>query len=78
MVVYEMYLPTYMQERNLNVNEYMIKAPFMLTMMSPEARIYDSYTWFQRPDNIVRQKIDLIDTRSPELLYKVQSFMHHE
>lgn len=78
MVVYEMYCPNYVHERNLDVIAYMQDAPFMFTMMKDEERIYQTYQWFQRSNNIVRQKMELIDTRSPELLYKIQNFKGNE
>lgn len=78
MVVYEMYFPEYVYQRGLDVIEYMLRAPFMLTMMKEENRILETYTWFQRQDNIVRQKLSLLDTRSPEFLYKIQTFVPYE
>lgn len=78
MVVYELYFDEYMFERGLDVIRYMLHAPFMLTMMKEENRILETYVWFQRPDNIVRQKLSLLDTRSPEFLYKIQTFVPDE
>lgn len=78
MVVYELYFPDYVKERELDVIRYMLQAPFMVTMMKEEDRILETYAWFQRPDNIIRQKIELLDTRSPELLYKIQTFVPNE
>lgn len=78
MVVYELFFAEYVFERGLNVIRYMIHAPFMLTMMREEDRILETYAWFQRPDNIVRQKLSLLDTRSPEFLYKIQTFVPDE
>jgi len=78
MAVYEMYFTKYVYERDLDVIRYIIHAPFMLTMMREEDRILETYAWFQRPDNIVRQKLSLLDTRSPEMLYKIQTFVPNE
>jgi len=78
MVIYEMYFPEYVFERGLDVIRYMIHAPFMLTMMREEDRILETYAWFQRPNNVVRQKLSLLDTRSPEFLYKIQTFVPDE
>lgn len=78
MVVYEMYFPAYMNERNLGVIEYVQSAPFMRNYMDTEERILQTYSWFQRPDNILRQKMDLLDTRSFELLYRIQTFDPNE
>lgn len=78
MIVYELYCPNYVQQRGLDVISHLIRAPFMFTMMGIEERILQTYSWFQHPDNIVRQKIDLLDTRSPELLYRIQTFEPNE
>ena len=78
MVVYEMYFPSYVHERNLDIIVHMQNAPFMFTMLKEEERIYQTYHWFQRSNNIVRQKMELIDTRSPELLYIIQNFKGNE
>ena len=78
MVVYELYFLDYVKERGLDVIKHMLQAPFMLTMMTEEDRIRETYAWFQRPDNIIRQKIELLDTRSPELLYMIQTFVPNE
>lgn len=78
MAVYEMYFADYVSKRGIDVIGYLLRAPFMLTMMNEEERILETYAWFQRPDNIVRQKISLLDTRSPELLYKIQTFVPDE
>ena len=74
MVVYEMYFEQYMYEHNLDVVSHMLTAPFMYTLMSPEDKISQTYTWYQSPRNAVRQKVDLLDTRSPELLYVIHNF----
>lgn len=74
MVVYEMYFPVYMKERKLDVIEYVQSAPFMRKYIDTEERIQQTYSWFQRPDNLLRQKIDLLDTRSFDLLYRIQTF----
>ena len=78
MVVYELYFPNYVKERGLDVIKHMLQAPFMLTMKKEEYRIRETYAWFQRSDNIIRQKIELLDTRSPELLYMIQTFVPNE
>ena len=78
MVVYEMYMPEYMREKGLDVIAHMDKAPFMSRSYDMESRILETYQWFQRSDNVVRQKIWLLDTRSPELLYRIQTFNPNE
>lgn len=78
MVMYEMYFPAYMKDRKLDVMEYVQSAPFMRKYIDAEERILQTYSWFQRPDNLLRQKIDLLDTRSFDLLYRIQTFVPNE
>ena len=78
MVVYELYFPEYVYERNLNAIEYIESAPFMNSEVVDEEPIWETYLWFQRPENVVRQMIEVLDTRSPELLYKIQQFNQNE
>lgn len=78
MVVYELYFPRYMHERRFEIIPIVSMAPFMYTMIPMEDRIRDTYEWFQRPDNFIRQQMELLDTRSPELLYKIQTFNPNE
>lgn len=78
MVVYEMYFEQYMYEHNLDVISYMLTAPFMYTLMSIEDKISQTYIWYQSSQNAVRQKVDLLDTRSPELLYVIHNFKPDE
>ena len=74
MVVYELYFPEYVRERNLNAIEYINSAPFMQSSIVDDDIILQTYQWFQRPENVIRQMIEVLDTRSPELLYKIQKF----
>lgn len=78
MLVYELYFPEYVYERNLNAIEYIGSAPFMQSEIVDEEHIWETYLWFQRPDNVIRQMIEVLDTRSPELLYKIQQFNQNE
>lgn len=78
MVVYEMYFPTYMKVHNLDVISHMLTAPFMIEMAPEDSRIYETYLWYQRSDNAVRQKMDLLDSRSPEMLYPIHIFKPYE
>ena len=74
MVVYELYFPEYVREHNLNAIEYINSAPFMQSSIVDDDIILQTYQWFQRPENVIRQMIEVLDTRSPELLYKIQKF----
>lgn len=79
MVVYELYFPAYMRSKGLSIlDDNMIKAPFMLTMASEQSRVYETYLWYQSPGNIVRQKLELLDIRSPELLSPINNLQMNE
>lgn len=78
MVVYEMYFPEYVHDRNLNAIEYLKESPLMTSNKLEEYQILETYQWFQRPDNVIRQMIGVLDTRSPELLYKIHKFDTNE
>ena len=78
MVVYEMYFPEYMQQKGIDVIKYMLTAPCMFTMMDIKDRTKQTYEWFQKSDNRVRVNIDLLDLRSPELLYPIHTFTPDE
>ena len=78
MVVYELYFPEYVYERNLDAIEYIGSAPLMQSEIVDEEHIWETYLWFQRPDNVIRQMIEVLDTRSPELLYKIHQFNQNE
>lgn len=78
MVVYEMYFPEYMQQKGIDVIRHMLMAPCMFTMMDIKDRTLQTYEWFQKSDNRVRINIDLLDLRSPNLLYPIHSFTPDE
>lgn len=74
MCVYEIYFRDYMKNRGLDVFEQLKGAPFMHGLISLEECIEKTYTWLMSPDNIVRQRIILLDTRSPELLGRIHNY----
>lgn len=79
LIVYELYFPEYVREHDFRVIRYVEEhAPFMDYRLHIEDRIRETYKWFQQPDNVVRQVLWLLDTRSPELLYPIHSFNPHE
>lgn len=71
MMVYELYFPKYVKSKGLDVFEYMSDAPFSKLSVSISRTIRNTYDWFQKPGNSIRQKLMLLDTRSPELLYPI-------
>lgn len=71
MLIFELYFSDYMNLKGLSISPA-LKDSFLteaaLDMTSHSNAIYN---WFQSPSNIIRQKIMLLDSRSPELLYPI-------
>ena len=72
MVVYELYFADHMKEQNIYVIDRLKKSPLVdLTIKDIRERIEKTYNWFQSSDNLVRQSLLLLDTRSKDLLYLI-------
>jgi ethanolamine utilization cobalamin adenosyltransferase len=70
MVVYELYFADHMKEQNIYVIERLKQSPLVdLSIKDIRERIEKTYKWFQTSDNLVRQSLMLLDTRSKDLLY---------
>lgn len=74
MCVYELYFSEYMHELKLDVLEELACAPFIVNEKNKSERISEFYTWFMKSGNIVRQRIMLLDSRSPQFLGKIHSY----
>jgi hypothetical protein len=75
MMVYELYFKKHMKEQGLNVLEFIKTKPFNKET-SPQQKseiIKEFYEWFQEPENAVRQRMLLIETRSPDVLALINS-----
>jgi hypothetical protein len=70
MMVYELYFKNHMKEEGLNVLEFIKPQPFIeATSVQEKSEIIKNfYEWFQEPENGVRQRMLLIETRSPDIL----------
>ena len=70
MMVYELYFTEYMKEKGLKVLEYINPKPFTeeTTNEQKAVIIKNFYEWYQEPENAVRQRMLLIETRSPDIL----------
>ncbi len=70
MMVYELYFTEYMKEKGLKVLEYINPKPFTeeTTNEQKAVIIKNFYEWYQEPENVVRQRMLLIETRSPDIL----------
>jgi len=75
MMVYELYFTEHMKEKGVNVLDFIQPKSFTeVTTNEQKTEIIKSfYEWFQEPENAVRQRILLIETRSPNVLALINS-----
>lgn len=70
MMVYELYFEKHMKEVGIDVLQYINPKPID-TLKSHPAKsviIKEFYEWYQKPDNAVRQRMLLVDTRSKNII----------
>ena len=77
MVVYELYFEQHMKEQKIDVIADLKSYKWNNNKMIAE-QIRDFYQWFQQSDNMVRQKLMLLDTRSSNLLYEIHKSWRYE
>lgn len=77
MVVYELYFEQHMKEQKIDVIEDLKGYKWNNNKIIAE-QIKDFYQWFQQSDNMVRQKLMLLDTRSSNLLYEIHKSWRYE
>lgn len=75
MAIFELYLPDYVRSKGLSVAEDFVLCWVLESCTSASDRLAAVYNWFMMPDNKVRQKIMLLDSRSPELLYNIFTYL---
>ena len=68
MMVYELYFEEHMKEVDLDVLQFVTPIIENLQNLPIERQIKELYEWYQKPENAVRQRMMLIDTRSPDIL----------
>ena len=68
MMVYELYFEEHMKEVDLDVLQFVTPVLESLQNLPIEQQIKELYEWYQKPENAVRQRMMLIDTRSPDIL----------
>ena len=68
MMVYELYFEEHMKEVDLDVLQFVTPVIENLQNLPIEQQIKELYEWYQKPENAVRQRMMLIDTRSPDIL----------
>lgn len=71
MAIFELYMPDYVHAKGLTVSDDFASCWVFNPCPSSPDRVAAVYNWFMSPDNKVRQKIMLLDSRSPELLYNI-------
>lgn len=72
MVIYELYFEEHMKEKEIDVINYLqfyLSADMDKNDLAKE--IEKLYLWYQDSDNMVRQRIILIETRSKNMLYEI-------
>lgn len=77
MVVYELYFEQHMKEQKIDVIADLKSYKWNNNKIIAE-QIKDFYQWFQQSDNMVRQKLMLLDTRSSNLLYEIHKSWRYE
>ncbi len=71
MIIYELYFEAHMTDNNIDVLQF-INIPPVEKNASPleiAKQIENLYFWYQKPENPVRQRIMLIETRSKDFLH---------
>lgn len=77
MVVYELYFEQHMKEQKIDVIADLKSYKWNNNKIIAE-QIKDFYQWLQQSDNMVRQKLMLLDTRSSNLLYEIHKSWRYE
>ena len=75
MMVYELYFTEHMMEKGINVLEFIKPKPLTENTNNEQKAeiIKNFYEWYQEPENAVRQRMLLIETRSPNILAVINS-----
>lgn len=71
MVIYELYFGEHMREKGINVIADLKGYKFNNADLPKEIERF--YTWYQKSENMIRQKMMLLDTRSNELIYQIHT-----
>lgn len=66
MMVYELYFEQHMKENGIDVMQFVVEKLKTINEKSIEEQIKDFYLWYQKPENPVRQRMLLIETRSKD------------
>lgn len=66
MMVYELYFEKHMKENGIDVLQFVNEKLKVKSEKSMEEQIKDFYLWYQKPENPVRQRMLLVETRSKD------------
>lgn len=75
MAVFELYFSDYVHTKGISVSRDFDSSIFYDSYLAPSEKVPAIYNWFMKPDNKVRQKILLLDSRSHELLYNIYTYI---
>lgn len=64
--VYELYFADHMKENGIDVLQFVNEKLETIKEKSIEEQIKDFYLWYQKPENPVRQRMLLVETRSKD------------
>lgn len=70
MMIYELYFEDHMKEAGLNVLQFISPKPIsdLENPKDKEGIIQNFYLWYQKPENPVRQRMLLVETRSKDII----------
>jgi adenine-specific DNA-methyltransferase len=70
MMVYELYFEEHMKKVGIDVLQFINPKPIDTLKSDKEKAevIQEFYEWYQKPDNAVRQRMLLVDTRSKDII----------
>lgn len=71
MIIYELYFGEHMKENEIDVIADLKGYKFNNTDLPKEIEHF--YTWYQKSENMVRQKLMLLDTRSNKFIYLIHT-----
>ncbi len=74
MCVYELYFTAHVQNLNLLIIKELAFAPFVQESLDVEEKVAQTYSWLMKSENVVRQRIMLLDSRSPKFLGRIHNF----
>ncbi len=73
MVIYELYFEQHMKDCQIDVISYLKSYPWNNISIDISKDIENFYLWYQQSDNIIRQRMMLLETRSKNLIYQIHS-----